>query len=63
MHIITLPGSLKFWLNVRSGKDDINKYVHGQRFQGLNMLAYTLSLTFMLLWEMKYHTYLCQVIR
>lgn len=34
------------WLNVRSGKDDINKYVHGSSFQGLNMLAYTLFFDF-----------------
>ena len=34
------------WLNVRSGKDDINKYIHGSSFQGLNMLAYTLFFDF-----------------
>ena len=34
------------WLNVRSGKDDINKYIHGSSFQGLNMLAYSLFFDF-----------------
>ena len=34
------------WLNTRSGKDDINKYIHGSSFQGLNMLAYTLFFYF-----------------
>lgn len=32
----------KIWLNVRNGKDDVNKYIHGSTFQGLNMLAYSL---------------------
>lgn len=34
------------WLNTRSGKDDINKYIHGSSFQVLNMLAYTLFFDF-----------------
>ncbi len=29
-----------------SGKDDINKYIHGSSFQGLNMLAYSLFFDF-----------------
>lgn len=32
--------------DTNSGKDDINKYVHGSSFQGLNMLAYTLFFDF-----------------
>lgn len=36
----------KIWLDVRSGKDDINKYIHGSSFQGLNMLAYSLFFDF-----------------
>lgn len=34
------------WLNVRRGKEDINKYIHGTSFKGLNMLAYTLFFDF-----------------
>lgn len=29
-----------------SGKDDLNKYIHGSSFQGLNMLAYSLFFDF-----------------
>lgn len=36
----------EIWLNVRSGKDDIKKYIHGSSFQGLNMLAYSLFFDF-----------------
>ena len=36
----------KIWLDVRSGKDDLNKYIHGSSFQGLNMLAYSLFFDF-----------------
>ena len=36
----------KIWLDVRSGKDNINKYIHGSSFQGLNMLAYSLFFDF-----------------
>lgn len=36
----------EIWLDVRSGKKDISKYVHGTRFKGLNMLAYTLFFDF-----------------
>ena len=43
---ITFSWIAEVWLNVRSGKDDINKYVHGSSFQGLNMLAYTLFFDF-----------------
>lgn len=36
----------EIWLDVRRGKDDINKYIHGSTFQGLNMLAYSLFFDF-----------------
>ena len=36
----------KIWLDVRSGKEDINKFIHGSASQGLNILAYTLFFDF-----------------
>lgn len=36
----------KIWLDVRSGKDKIEKYVHGASYQGLGMLANTLFFDF-----------------
>ena len=36
----------KMWLDVRSGKEDINKFIHGSASQGLNILAYTLFFDF-----------------
>lgn len=36
----------KVWLDVRSGKDKISKYIHGASYQGLGMLAKTLFFDF-----------------
>lgn len=36
----------KIWLDVRSGKDNIDKYIHGTCYQGLEMLARTLFFDF-----------------
>ena len=36
----------KIWLDVRSEKEDINKFIHGSASQGLNILAYTLFFDF-----------------
>lgn len=36
----------KIWLDVRSGKDDMNRYVHGSCYQGLCMLANALFFDF-----------------
>lgn len=36
----------KVWLDVRSGKDTISKYIHGASYQGLGMLAKTLFFDF-----------------
>lgn len=36
----------KVWLDVRSGKDDFKKYIHGSRFNGLDNLAYALFFDF-----------------
>lgn len=37
---------VKIWLDVRSGKEDRNKFIHGSASQGLNILAYTLFFDF-----------------
>ena len=51
------------WHKVRRGKDDINKYVHGSSFQGLNMLAYSLFFDFHALMgdEISYLFMLCYI--
>ncbi len=36
----------KIWLDVRKGKDKIDKYIHGSSYQGLPMLARTLFFDF-----------------
>ena len=52
----------KIWLDVRSGKEDINKFIHGSASQGLNILAYTIFFDFHALMNDEISTYLCQVI-
>lgn len=37
---------VKIWLDIRSGKVNVNNFIHGSSFQGLNMPAYTLFFTF-----------------
>lgn len=36
----------KIWLDIRSGKDSVDKYIHGSRYQGLQMLARSLFYDF-----------------